>query len=103
MSKLEGDKLIYDALNILKNRIVLIDRIDKEREAGRDAFSAVIEATVSFQANLDDHDNDPSGRHTVDHKPRPGVLLLIPDHRYRACICHSFDSGRSSCALRCDV
>ncbi len=32
---------------IINNGIVLIDRIDAERNAGRDAYSAVIEATVS--------------------------------------------------------
>jgi multidrug efflux pump subunit AcrB len=32
---------------IINNGIVLIDRIDTERAAGRDAYSAVIEATVS--------------------------------------------------------
>ncbi len=32
---------------IINNGIVLIDRIDQERNAGRDAYSAVIEATVS--------------------------------------------------------
>jgi len=32
---------------IINNGIVLIDRIDQERKAGRDAYSAVIEATVS--------------------------------------------------------
>jgi multidrug efflux pump subunit AcrB len=32
---------------IINNGIVLIDRIDQERKAGRDAFSAVIEGTVS--------------------------------------------------------
>ena len=32
---------------IINNGIVLIDRIDQERKAGRDAYNAVIEATVS--------------------------------------------------------
>ena len=32
---------------IINNGIVLIDRIDQERNAGRDAYNAVIEATVS--------------------------------------------------------
>jgi multidrug efflux pump subunit AcrB len=32
---------------IINNSIVLIDRIDQERTAGRDPFSAIIEATVS--------------------------------------------------------
>jgi multidrug efflux pump subunit AcrB len=32
---------------IINNGIVLIDRIDQERKAGRDAYSAVIEATIS--------------------------------------------------------
>jgi len=32
---------------IINNGIVLIDRIDQERNAGRDAYSAIIEATVS--------------------------------------------------------
>lgn len=32
---------------IINNGIVLIDRIDQERKAGRDAYSAVLEATIS--------------------------------------------------------
>ncbi len=32
---------------IINNGIVLIDRIDQERKAGRDAYNAIIEATVS--------------------------------------------------------
>jgi multidrug efflux pump subunit AcrB len=32
---------------IINNGIVLIDRIDQERNAGRDAYSAIIEATIS--------------------------------------------------------
>jgi len=32
---------------IINNGIVLIDRIDQERNAGREAYSAIIEATIS--------------------------------------------------------
>ena len=86
---------------IINNGIVLIDRIDSERQSGRDAYSAVIEATVSrFRPDLDDHDHHHPWCDAADPQSRPGVLFTGADHCHRPGLRHGADAGCCPRALR---